>query len=436
MIVAKQLCPPFNCVPCLIPISSPLSTKSITCHTSENSLVSPSIATLPKARVSNPSPCHTCETPRGLLQVNLLPILYSTSYPPAPYPPVFSTTCRLSYATAISQPFADQSLLHSFHRHGGCTPSGSESEQDTRLLVDVVLRFQALQQWLEKLLRLVGRPANGHRHFLGRGREITRVRRDSRQRQVAGPMIRILLGNLRIDLERALSVPRSLQAPGVGVQLNRGGFIERLGKRLSGFFFSSQRVEDARFGLQIFKSLFILDRSVFPLQRFFQVVIVVQAPLRRLVVSAPCEPADAPKLVFDALQRPRFHVHRDVERNRQLLPAQSCCRRIRFDFLKRVGKRLTEIRRLRLGRHAQCVLFLVVAQAAPGSRVLRKNNRPLILVRDGVQPVSPSRKRFSFHGDIFGKSDGRILVRARATPSHTAPSCPRSPAHPLLAGDT
>src|SRR6266852_1473906 len=304
MLVATLLRRSPDSVSCLIPISSPLSPKSFPCHTSGNSPVSPSIATLPKTRVSNPCPCHTCETPRGgLLQVNLLPILYSTSYPPAPYAPVFSTTCRLSYATAISQPFADQSLPHSFHRHGGYTPSGSESEQDTRLLVDVVLRFQALQQWLEKWLRRIGRYADRHRHFLGRGRKISRVRRDSRQRQVAGPMIRILLGDLRIDLECALGVPRSLQAPGVGVQLNRGGFIERLGKRLSGFFFSSQRVEDARFGLQIFKSLFILDRSVFPLQRFFQVVIVVQAPLRRLVVSAPCEPADAPKLVFDALFR-------------------------------------------------------------------------------------------------------------------------------------
>src|SRR5216684_6350903 len=81
MIVAKQLCPPFNCVPCLIPISSPLSTKSFTCHTSENSLVSPSIATLPKARVSNPCPCHTCETPRGSLtsQPAPHPLLYVLS---------------------------------------------------------------------------------------------------------------------------------------------------------------------------------------------------------------------------------------------------------------------------------------------------------------------------------------------------------------------
>src|SRR6266849_7572155 len=42
-----------------------LFSNSFPCHTSENSPVSPSIATLPKTPVSNPCVCHTCETPRG-----------------------------------------------------------------------------------------------------------------------------------------------------------------------------------------------------------------------------------------------------------------------------------------------------------------------------------------------------------------------------------
>src|SRR2546425_10076637 len=114
---------------------------------------------------------------------------------------------------------------------GTRTPSSSEPEKGTRLLVDVVLRFQPLQQWLEKLFRLVGSSADGHRHFLRGVREITGVRRDSCQRQVADPVIRILLGNLRIQLKSALGVTRSLQASSVRVELNRAGFIERLGKR-------------------------------------------------------------------------------------------------------------------------------------------------------------------------------------------------------------
>ncbi len=43
-----------------------LFSKSFPCHTSENSPVSPTIATLPKTAVSKPSVCHTSEPPRGV----------------------------------------------------------------------------------------------------------------------------------------------------------------------------------------------------------------------------------------------------------------------------------------------------------------------------------------------------------------------------------
>jgi hypothetical protein len=49
--------------------------KSFPCHRSENSPVSPTIATDPKTRVSKSSACHTSETPRGLLS----PSAYSFS---------------------------------------------------------------------------------------------------------------------------------------------------------------------------------------------------------------------------------------------------------------------------------------------------------------------------------------------------------------------
>ena len=45
-----------------------LFSNSFTCHTSENSPVSPTIATLPKASVSNPCVCHTSETPGASLR--------------------------------------------------------------------------------------------------------------------------------------------------------------------------------------------------------------------------------------------------------------------------------------------------------------------------------------------------------------------------------
>ena len=47
------------------PISYPRFPNSFGCHTSENSPVSPTIATDPKTHVSNPCICHTSETPRG-----------------------------------------------------------------------------------------------------------------------------------------------------------------------------------------------------------------------------------------------------------------------------------------------------------------------------------------------------------------------------------
>src|SRR5712692_7589203 len=58
--------------------------NSFPCHRSENSPVSPIIATLPKTGVSNPCVCHTSETPRGASHSGaprLFPYLL-TSLPP------------------------------------------------------------------------------------------------------------------------------------------------------------------------------------------------------------------------------------------------------------------------------------------------------------------------------------------------------------------
>jgi len=41
---------------------------------------------------------------------------------------LFSSSCALFSATAVSQPFAYQPPPHSFHRHGGCTPSRVPSD--------------------------------------------------------------------------------------------------------------------------------------------------------------------------------------------------------------------------------------------------------------------------------------------------------------------
>src|SRR6266576_1170271 len=82
----------------------------------------------------------------------------------------------------------------------------------------------------------------------------------------------------------------------------RNGFVEGASEHFRCLIFSPQGVENARFGLIIFEPRFILNRSVFPLQRLLQVVIVVQAPLCRFVVSRPRKSADAPQFILDALQ--------------------------------------------------------------------------------------------------------------------------------------
>ncbi len=92
MVVATQLRRSPDSVPHLIPISSHLTPKSLPCHTSGNSPVSPSIATLPKTRVSKPNVWHTCETAGGHSQVNLLPILIPYALFPCPPIPLYFQT--------------------------------------------------------------------------------------------------------------------------------------------------------------------------------------------------------------------------------------------------------------------------------------------------------------------------------------------------------
>src|SRR6266850_909347 len=263
-----------SCIACHMPkIATTIADVKVRSHTF--AFITPAMTDKYKI----PNPCTSCHADK------------TTAWP------------RRSYGTGQSDRRGERSAPRDFSRSPGAIRSaGSE------LLVDVVFRFQALQQWLKKRLRRVRCRADRHRHFLGGVREITGVRRDSRERQVTDPVIRIFLWHLGKQLKCALGVPRALQAAGVRVQLNRAGFIKALGKHSGGFFFSAHGIEDARFGFQIFKSLFILNRSVFPFQRFFQVVIVVQAPLRGLVVTRPSKSADTPKLVFDAAQNNCFYV--------------------------------------------------------------------------------------------------------------------------------
>src|SRR5260370_1056616 len=297
-------------------------------------------------------------------------------------------TLAHSFARTKTQLFYFQALPHSLRKNTRgwgipSTPRGAKCKPGdaSGLLVDVVLRFQALQQWLQKWFVRIGRSADRLRHFLSGRREITLVRRDPRQRQVAGPVVRILFGNQGKQLKRSLGISLPLEDAGIEVELGGRGLIERRGKRLGRFLFLPHGVEDSRFRLPVLKAILILNRGLFPLQRFFQVVIVVQAPLRRLVVTRPTKAAAASQFILDALQHHRFPAHQHSESNPHLLPAQSGSRPIRFDFLEGVSQRLAEIRPLRLGYHAPPVFFPVLAETSPPTRILRAKNPPLTLFR-------------------------------------------------------
>src|SRR5712691_3400253 len=77
--------------------------KSFPCHRSENSPVSPAVATLPKTRVSNPCVCHTSEIPRGRYLTSQ-PALHPLPYVPSPCPPIPLSCYPISFHT----------LAHSF----------------------------------------------------------------------------------------------------------------------------------------------------------------------------------------------------------------------------------------------------------------------------------------------------------------------------------
>src|SRR5713101_7139600 len=115
-------------------------------------------------------------------------------------------------------------------------PFGSER---VGLFVDVVLRFQPLQQRLKKRLRLIRRASDGLRHFFGGVREVAGIGSHSRKRQVADPVVCVLLGNLGIQLKGALGVSLALQAARIRIKLNRAGLINGRRKRLRCVIFAA-----------------------------------------------------------------------------------------------------------------------------------------------------------------------------------------------------
>ena len=64
-----------HALPGLTSVFYPLAGNFFRCHRSENSPVSPAIATLPKTPSRKSFPCHTSETPGGHSQASTIPAL-------------------------------------------------------------------------------------------------------------------------------------------------------------------------------------------------------------------------------------------------------------------------------------------------------------------------------------------------------------------------
>jgi len=159
--------------------------------------------------------------------------------------------------------------------------------------------------------------------------------------------------------------------------------------------------------------LLILNRSVFPLQRFFEVVIIVQAPVCCFVVARPGKSADAPKLVLDATQRDALDVHGDIEGYRQLFPAKCRCRRLRLHILEGISQRVFVFGWPGLHGYAQRILLLVITKAAPRRRILRKRDRPLIRRGKHVQAIGARGQRVALDGNLVAELDRGVLVCSR-----------------------
>src|SRR4029077_4947755 len=102
-------------------------------------------------------------------------------------------------------------------------------------------------------------------------------------RNVSNPVVGEAFGYVAIDRDGFFLLPGLLQLPAVEVDLLCGADSERLvacGSRLRG---ALQLTQNPGPGHQVFETLLGLDGTLAPLQRLFQVDLVVDTPGGRVV---------------------------------------------------------------------------------------------------------------------------------------------------------
>ena len=72
------------------------------------------------------------------------------------------------------------------------------------------------------------------------------------------------------------------------------------------------------------------------------------------------------------------------------------------------------IRRLGFHGDAEGIFRRVVGERTPRGGVLRENNRPLVGIRDHMQPVGSLVERLAFNQNGIAERDRGVFIRARA----------------------
>ena len=233
---------------------------------------------------------------------------------------------------------------------------------------------------------------------------------NARQADMRGPIIGILLRVRAIHREGFFLFLIRLQLPAVEVKLLGRTFLQRFIAHGNGVVVTAHGLQNARLVQQIVVSLLGLDRLVFVFQSFIQINFGGEEVVGGIVPAFPIILVEAANLPVNAGRDELIHIYRNLERHGDLFPTHGNHGRIRLEFVEVVGQCIVHVGRLRFHRHAERIFVLLVAEAAPCGRHLRKNHRPLIFAGNHVQSVGSFVERLALNGHGIGKRDRRILV--------------------------
>ncbi len=161
---------------------------------------------------------------------------------------------------------------------------------------------------------------------------------------------------------------------------------------------------------QVIEALFDFNRLIFIFQRLVQIRFGGEEISRSVVPSFPVILIESTYLPLNAGVDNVVDIHRNLERNRDFVPAQSDHGGVRFDVVKVISQRIVELGSVRLYRNAQRIFILLVTEATPCSGHLREDHRPIIFAGNHVQSIGSFVERLAFNRDRIGECDGGIFV--------------------------